>query len=390
MAPAGNLQAQPGAAMSSSAATVCLNARDLLARRAAETPGLISFAGGLPDPALFPKRQLTHAFVSALQSNAAAALQYGWPEGSLELRQWIADELCSRGARVTAERIIITSGAQQAIQIAVASVRDSARIAVEAESYPGALEIFRSARAQLVPLTDPAGLYYVMPSVSNPRGSRMPVAERRALLARASLAKGFIIEDDAYQGTCFTGARPSPLLAAAPERVFHVGTFSKTLCPGLRIGWLVPPPRLAKRALRHKQASDLQANGLAQALVLEYLRTGHFPKLQKRARAHYHRKLERLLEAVQRELPQFRCDEPIGGFSLWLESEQEADDTELLEAAVQQGVSFDLGRQFRLGRARNLCIRLCFSAVPAGDIESGVSRIARALRRVLYPARPHH
>jgi 2-aminoadipate transaminase len=374
--------------MSSSAATVALNARDLLARRAAETPGVISFAGGLPDPALFPKRQLTRAFVSALQSNAAAALQYGWPEGSLELRQWIAGELCSRGAKVSAERIIITSGAQQAIQIAVASISDHARIAVEAESYPGALEIFRAAQAQLVPLTDQAGLYYAMPSVSNPRGSRMPDPERRALLARASVSKGFVIEDDAYDGTCFSGARHRPLLAEAPERVFHVGTFSKTLCPGLRIGWLVPPPRFAKRALRNKQASDLQANGLAQALVLEYLRSGHFPKLQKRARAHYRRKLERLLEAVRRELPQLRFDEPIGGFSLWLESEQEAEDTELLEAAMQQGASFDLGRQFRLGRARNLCIRLCFSAVPADDIEVGVSRIARALRQVHPPARP--
>ena len=374
--------------MSSSAATVCLNARDLLARRAAETPGVISFAGGLPDPVLFPKRQLTRAFVSALQSNAAAALQYGWPEGSPELRQWIADELCSRGAKVSAEQIIITSGAQQAIQIAVASVRDRARIGVEAESYPGALEIFRAAQAQLVPLSGPAGLYYVMPSVSNPRGSRMPDAERRALLARASSGKGFIIEDDAYHGTCFSGARQSPLLADAPERVFHVGTFSKTLCPGLRIGWLVPPPKLAKHALRNKQASDLQANGLAQALVLEYLRTGHFARLQTRARAHYRRKLERLLEAVRRELPQFRFDEPIGGFSLWLESEQEAEDTALLEAALQQGASFDLGQQFRLGRARNLCIRLCFSAVPAGDIEAGISRIARALRQVHSPARP--
>jgi 2-aminoadipate transaminase len=375
--------------MASSAATVCLNARDLLARRAAQTPGVISFAGGLPDPALFPKRQLTQAFISALQSNGATALQYGWPEGSLELRQWIARELCGRGATVTAERIIITSGAQQAIQIAVASVSNRARIAVEAASYPGALEIFRAAQAQLVPLTEPAGLYYVMPSVSNPRGSRMPDAERSLLLARASLSKGYVIEDDAYEGTCFSGARQVPLLADAPERVFHVGTFSKTLCPGLRIGWLVPPPKLAKRALRHKQASDLQANGLAQALVLEYLQSGHFPKLQKRARAHYRRKLDRLLDAVRRELPQFRFEVPIGGFSLWLESERDGEDTELLEAAVQEGASFDLGRQFCHARARKLCIRLCFSAVPAADIEAGVSRIARALRHARSLGRPH-
>jgi len=373
--------------MSSAAATVCLNARDLLARRAAETPGIISFAGGLPDPALFPKRQLAQAFVAALQSDGTAALQYGWPEGSLELRRWIAGELNGRGAQVTAERVIITNGAQQGIQIAVAAVKDRSHIGIEPESYPGALDIFRAAHAQLVSLADPAGLYYVMPSVSNPRGSTMSEPDRRALLARASGNRGFVIEDDAYQGTSFSGARQRPLLADAPERVFHVGTFSKTLCPGLRLGWLVPPPRLAKRALRHKQASDLQANGLTQALVVEYLRTGHFAKLQKRARAYYRRKLERLLEAVRRDLPQFRFDEPIGGFSLWLESDQDADDTELLEAAVEAGASFDLGRQFRHGRTRNLCVRLCFSAVPATDIDAGVARIARALRRVRPPER---
>ncbi|HEY5957107.1 MAG TPA: PLP-dependent aminotransferase family protein [Polyangiaceae bacterium] len=361
-----------------------LDEREHLVRRAANTPGLISFAGGLPDPALFPKRQLSRAFVSALQSNAASALQYGWPEGAFELRKEIATDLAARGAAVAPERIIVTSGAQQAIQLAVSVAGSRPRIGVESESYAGALEIFRDARARPVPIEDEAKLYYVMPAVSNPRGQSMTMDERRALLARARRCKGYIIEDDAYEGIRFSGAVETPLLATHPERVFHVGTYSKTLCPGLRIGWLVPPRRLAKQALRHKQTTDLQTNGMSQALLIEYLRSGHLVGLKRRARAHYRRKLQCLLSAVRRRLPEFTCTAPVGGFSLWLESHLPLKDTRLLELGILQGVSFDLGQQFRTVPDPNLAIRLCYSAVPEADIEAGVARIARALRRLAH------
>lgn len=343
---------------------------------------MISFAGGLPDPRLFPKRQLSQAFVSALTKHPATALQYGWPEGSLELRQHIASDLARRGVTVEPGRIIVTSGAQQAIQLAVTVVGPRPRIAVEPETYPGALEIFRSARGKLVELTDEAQLYYVMPSVSNPRGQTMSSDQRSALIERARRSRGFIIEDDAYEGTRFSGESAPPLLATHPERVFHVGTFSKTLCPGLRIGWLVPPRRLAKATLKQKQATDLQANGLSQALLAEYLRTGHFEPLKRRARSHYRRKLKRLLAAARRELPELRPSIPIGGFSLWLEGDLAADEARLLHRAIAERVSFDLGKPFRALPRPGLALRLCFSAVAEDDIEPGVARLARALRRV--------
>lgn len=343
---------------------------------------MISFAGGLPDPALFPKRQLSQAFLDVLAERPASALQYGWPEGSLELREHIAAELAARGAEIEPGRIIVTSGAQQAIQIAVSVMGARPRIAVEPESYPGALEIFRGARGKLVGIEDEADLYYVMPSVSNPRGQSMPESERRALLERAKRSRGYVIEDDAYEGTRFSGESPPPLLASHPERVFHVGTFSKTLCPGLRIGWLVPPRKLAKTTLKHKQATDLQANGLSQALLAQYLRAGHFEQHRARARRHYRRKLQRLLAAVRREVPQLRTEAPIGGFSLWLEGDMPVDAARLLELSLEQRVSFDLGEQFRARPADTLAIRLCFSAVAADDIEPGVARFARALARL--------
>jgi 2-aminoadipate transaminase len=358
---------------------LCLGHHDLLARLAADKPGLISFAGGLPDPELFPKRDLSEAFLVALESQGRTALQYGWPEGSLDLRRAVADELCSRGANVDAERVIITSGAQQAILLALSATRKHARVGVEPESYPGALDIFRAARAELVGLDGPAELYYVMPSISNPRGQPLADASRTALLERARRGHAFVLEDDAYEGTAFSGESNRPLLADAPEHVFHIGTFSKTLCPGLRLGWLIAPPAFARRALRRKQNLDLQTNGLTQALMIEYLKTGRFVRHRQRMRRSYQRKARLLQAAVARLLPQFRFTPPQGGFSLWLESDLAIDDEKLLEAAIARGVSFDPGRLFRTRPAPGLALRLCFSAVAARDIDEGVARLAQAL-----------
>jgi 2-aminoadipate transaminase len=272
--------------------------------------------------------------------------------------------------------------------VALSSVPKRQRIGVDAESYPGALDAFRSAHATLVGLEDRAELYYVMPSVSNPCGQTMPDVQRDALLERAQRQGSYVLEDDAYDGTRFAGGPSRPLVADAPERVFHIGTFSKTLCPGLRLGWLVPPRRLARRALRRKQNQDLQTNGLTQALLVEYLRQGHFEALQARARKRYRRKAQTLLGSVARRLPEFRCRAPLGGFSLWLESDLRCDEARLLEAAIERGASFDPGSLFRVSTQPSLALRLSFSAVPEPAIDEGVARIARALEHVSARSRP--
>jgi 2-aminoadipate transaminase len=350
-------------------------------RRAAQTRGTISFAGGLPDPARFPKAALSRAFVAALAQHADVALQYGWPEGDQRLRRAISKLLRARGARVSAERVIVTSGAQQALTIAALAAPRHRKIAVDKESYPAALEAFRALGGQLVDSEAAADVEYVMPSVSNPRGERMSPQQRKAVLSRAA-GQRYVIEDDAYDGTSFVPGVSRPLLASAPDRVFHVGTFSKTLSPGLRIGWLVAPPGLHDRALKQKQQQDLQASGLSQALLVEYLRSGGYAEHQRRSAAAYRRQLVRLERAVRRALPEFRFRTPGGGFSLWLESDLRLDELAVLEAAVRARVSFDPGSAFLAKPSSKLAMRLCFSAVPADKIEAGVARLAQAIARV--------
>jgi 2-aminoadipate transaminase len=370
-----------GASERSSATHLALGERDALARKAAATPGLISFAGGLPDPKLFPTRQLGRALEGALNESTGEALQYGWPEGSAELRDYVSRELRARGAKVDADRVVITSGAQQAIALALTALPKGAAIGVDPESYPGALDIFRASRRQLCGSSAAAGAYYVMPSVSNPRGQRMSPEQRGALLAHAAKHRGFVIEDDAYEGTWFSGESSLPLLAEAPERVFHIGTFSKTLCPGLRIGWLVPPPALARKVLRQKQAQDLQASSLAQSLLVRYLRGEQFAQHKQRARRHYRRKARLLARCVAERLPELSFRAPGGGFSLWLEADFGLDEKSLLAAAVQAGVSFDPGYTFRFEPSHQLALRLCYSAVAEDDIAEGVERLAKVLAK---------
>lgn len=352
-------------------------------RAAANDPAVISFAGGLPNPALFPRRALSHAFNAALHDPASNALQYGWPEGSARLRQAVAESLRARGAAVSPECILITAGAQQAINLALrAAVREGDSVAVERESYPAALEAIRAAKAKIAALEEAVRAYYIMPGIGNPRGLPLDATLRHTLLNRARKQKAFIIEDDAYAETVFDGHVSRPLLADAPDRVFHVGTFSKTLAPGLRVGWLVSPPRFVKNALDSKQTLDLQANTLAQTLLEFYLAGPNYARHLKRIRKDYAARARKLAALVHRALPQLRFQTPLGGFSLWLESDRVLDEQQLYDAALKHGVTFDRGMPFRTSPANTLALRLSYSAVAESEMEEGIARLAAAFASV--------
>ncbi|HVR97335.1 MAG TPA: PLP-dependent aminotransferase family protein [Thermoanaerobaculia bacterium] len=362
------------------------DAIETLLRKAAGQSGVIGFGGGLPSPRQFPRRALVEALADVVLQPSSDALQYAWPEGSDALRARIAEHMRSRGADVDPDRILVTSGAQQALMVAAQLLCPrGSRILTDAETYPGALDLFRAREITPVPRTEgpaDACAIYAMPAIGNPHGVGMGEAERHELLASGLP----ILEDDAYGDLRFDGPGPRPLCAEAPDRVFFIGTFSKTLAPGLRVGWLVPPEPFLEDAVGRKHDADLQSNGLGQALVERYLRDEAFPRRLEKLRDFYRRRAKRLAAALRRELPGWRFRFPEGGFALWLEPDAPdcpGGELGLLEAAVEEGVSFDPGSLFRPDRAAQpLALRVCFSALDPDALAEGARRLARAWRRL--------
>lgn len=353
---------------------------EALLRDAAADPRVIGFAGGLPSVDRFPRTALAAAFRRSIERRDVPALQYAWPEGFGPLRQRIAERMAARGAKVQAADVIVTSGAQQAITIATQLVlRPGTSIGVDPETYPSALDAFRTF-GSIPTVGTRARVLYRMPVVSNPRGVGMTSAQR----SQALTGRRWVIEDDAYCDLRFAGPAPPPLLATARDRVLYVGTFSKTLGPGLRLGFLIVPPTLQARALRRKADDDLQANSLSQALVEDYLTHHDFEAFAKGLRHHYAQRAERLMRAVRRQLPSWSFEEPEGGFGLWIRTDRRADETRFLQRAVRAGVSFDPGTSFQCERPRGgpTCLRLCFSSVREDAIDEGTRRLARAWRTV--------
>lgn len=333
---------------------------------------MLSLGGGLPAAELFPRAALGRAFTAALRR--ASTLQYGWPEGSPGLRAWIAARLRARGADVSADEVIITNGAQQALAIVIeVLVPHGGAVEVDAETYPAALDLLRQREASAV--TTSGSCIYVMPGVSNPRGHGLSKERRASLLERGVP----IVADEAYAELRFDGVLERPLLADARDRTWHVGTFSKTLCPGLRVGLLVPPRARCAEALRVKHASDLQAGSLAQAVLEELLARDDFDRRLARARAFYEARAHALVRVLRRRMPFLRLREPEGGFSVFAETDERADETALLGVATEHGVSFDPGRLFRAEtEGAPLSMRLCFSSNGPRALDEAVARLHRA------------
>ena len=374
----------------------------------AERPGMISFAGGLPAPATFPVEAMRAACERVLQSGAGArqALQYGASEGYGPLREWVAGDLGRQGLTgVDAARVIITTGSQQGLDLVAKVLIDAgSRVLVESPTYLGALQAFAPMQPQLAAVDCDAGgprpealaraasgarFAYLLPNFQNPTGRSIDAARRADLVGAATAAGLPLVEDNPYGELWFDAPPPPPLAALDPEGVVYLGSFSKVLAPGLRLGYLVAPRALFEPLLHAKQAADLHAPSFNQRLVHEVVADGFLERHVPAIRARYRAQRDAMLAALQRHFAGsgVRWNRPAGGMFLWLELPDGLDAGALLAAALARGVAFVPGAPFFVepGAAARCSLRLSFVTADAAQIEAGICALALALAELLEP-----
>jgi DNA-binding transcriptional MocR family regulator len=379
-----------------------------------EQPDIISFAGGIPDPVLFPAEAAAAAYAEALavEENAAAALQYSVSEGYAPLREWIAEYMALRGVPASPENIVITAGSQQALDfLGKLLLTEGDTALVTTPTYLGALQAFAAyeprydtlrpeqtnrtpdsyseAARQAAPSAR-VKFAYVVPDFANPTGETLSLPARTALLDLAEALDIPVLEDTAYHALRFEGA-DLPALQAIDvarcgsldkSRVVYLGTFSKTVAPGLRIGWICASRPLVRRLVLIKQATDLNAPAINQMVVHRLVSGGRHAELVARARAHYRAKRDAMLAALAEDMPpKIGWTRPEGGFFIWLELPPGVSGAALLQRAIEEAkVAFVPGAAFFHDGSGENTIRLSYSLPDVADIASGVHKLAALLR----------
>ena len=366
-------------------------------------PEIISFAGGLPAPELFPVAEISEACRRVLAEEGPQALQYGPSEGYPPLREYLAGEMRRRGIDCPFEQILITSGSQQAIDLCAKILLDPGDVVLtESPTYLAAIQVFQSYEARFVQVpTDDDGLLpealpplieryrpkllYTIPNFQNPTGRTLSAA-RRAELVRIAAETGLtIVEDDPYGRLRYAGEELAPLKSLdRTGQVIYLSTFSKTIAPGLRVGWAVARPEILQKMLIAKQAADLHTSSLDQRVIHRYLRDGDPEKHLAAIRRVYGERYRVMDRALRAGMPSgFGWTHPEGGMFLWVTCPPEVDTGELLQAAIEHKVMFVPGRDFVPdGSGRNF-MRLNFSNAAPAKIEEGIARLAALCRQAV-------
>ncbi len=370
--------------------------RDLL--KLTERPGIVSFAGGLPSPEAFPVEAFAEACQKVLKDDGRAALQYATTEGLPALREAVAAGL---PWNVDPADVLITTGSQQGLDLAAKVLIDpGSRILVETPTYLGALQAFAPMEPEVMEVASDAGgidvddlaakaagarFLYALPNFQNPTGRTMDEARRMALSARAAACGLPILEDNPYGELWFDTPPPAPLTARNPEGCIYMGSFSKVLAPGLRLGFLVAPPALHTRLTMAKQAADLHSPSFNQRVVAEVMKDGFLDRHVPTIRALYKRQRDAMLAALQREMGGLGVEwnTPVGGMFLWLRLPAGMDATALLPRAVEKGVAFVPGLPFYAGAGDARALRLSFVTASVAQIDTGIAALAAAVRESL-------
>lgn len=376
-------------------------------------PEMISFAGGLPNPEAFPMKELSEVVARVMAEFGADALQYGPTEGHHRLRKAIGEGMGQHlKAPQDVENVLVTAGSQQALQLLCTILLDPGDYVLTASpTYLGALLTFNAASAQVLGVAiDGEGMIpealeerlrelrllgvrpkmlYLVPTFDNPTSTTMPLARRKKIYALASEYDLLIVEDDPYGLLRFEGEFVAPIKALDEEsRVAYLGSFSKILAPGFRVGWLAGPAPLVRKAVLAKQASDLCTSTFGQHCVFGAMRQNIlFPHIENIKRL-YQSKRDLMMKAIEEHFPaEVRWTRPKGGMFLWLQLPEHLDSLELLSQAIDNDVAFVTGKPFYPDGGGQSTLRLNFSYANNDRIEEGIVRLARVIRSELDAAR---
>ncbi len=372
-------------------------------------PGIISFAGGFPDSAMFDVEGIREAGNAALAQDAGAALQYGATEGFNPLREQLAQFMASKGAKdVAPDQLIVTTGSQQALDLLGKTlIGPGDKVIVEGPTFLATIQCFRLYGAQLISAPiDGEGVQtdrleqlmaehrpkfvYLIPTFGNPSGALLSAERRRRVLELAVKYNTILVEDDPY-GDLYFGEPPPPSLLAmsaqvpgSRELLVHCGSLSKVLSPGLRVGWMVGPAELLAKATMCKQFSDAHTSTLAQATAAQYLQAGRMPATLDKVRSVYAQRARTMGDALRKELGEaVDFVQPQGGLFVWARltgaSGKVSDGNSYAQRAIAQGVAFVPGAPFFCAQPDHSTFRLSFATASEDKILEGVSRLAKAL-----------
>lgn len=372
-------------------------------------PGIISFAGGFPDSAMFDVEGIREAANAALNEEPGAALQYGATEGYLPLREQLAAFMASKGAAdVAPEQLIVTTGSQQALDLLGKTlISPGDKVIVEGPTFLATIQCFKLYGAELISApVDGNGVrtgelerlieqhkpkfVYLIPTFGNPSGAMLSLERRQKVLEMAVRHDTLIVEDDPYGDLYFGDAPPPSLLALSAtvpgsrDRLVHCGSLSKVLSPGLRVGWMVGPADLLAKATMCKQFSDAHTSTFAQATAAQYLKAGRMPATLARVRQVYAARAEAMVQALRSELGDaIDFVPPQGGLFVWARltgaDGRVADGAELARRAIDRGVAFVPGAPFFAADPDHATLRLSFATADEDRIREGIARLAQAL-----------
>lgn len=374
--------------------------RDLL--KVTQQPQVISFAGGLPAAELFPVREFREACEHILQHSPEVALQYGPTEGYAPLKEFLAGKVRKYGVPAVPGNIMPTCGSQQALDlIGRVFLNKGDVILTEAPTYLGALQAWNAYQPRYVTVPiDENGIQvdlvedtikkekpkfmYILPNFHNPGGTTIPLERRKKLVEIASGYNIFIVEDDPYGELRFEGEDITPLISMHKENVIYLSTFSKTLAPGIRLGWMIAPERVMEKVVLAKQGTDLHTSTFVQAVAYDICSRGLLRSHVVKIRSAYRERRNTMLHALEEFFPEgIKWTRPEGGLFLFTWLPEKIDTEKLLQAALQEKVAFVPGFAFYPDGSGRNTMRLNFSCMNAERIREGIERLGKAIKREL-------